>query len=218
VRTAQELLASVARLEAKGIEVRSLDLGGGFAANYDSTYEAWSNYAGPLTALLLPFVQGGGRVIFEPGRTLVANAAVLLTQVQYTKHAGDRRVALVDAGMTDLIRPAMYDAYHFIWPTGVAAAQVPQSYAPEPSLPGLERWDVAGPICESSDYFARDRMLPPLNRGDTLAIFGTGAYGMVMANRYNARPLPAEVLVDGHAARLIRRRETYDDLITHEVD
>ncbi len=152
----------------------------------------------------------------EPGRAIAANAGILLTRVLYTKTGGNRKFVIVDAGMTELIRPALYEAYHFIWPAQVAADHAPTQRSADLDLPGLDRVDVVGPVCESGDFFAKDRPMPPVNRGDLVAIFTAGAYGMSMASHYNSRPNPPEVLVEGSSFRVIRRRETYDDLVTAE--
>jgi len=112
----------------------------------------------------------------------------------------------------------MYDAFHFIWPTRVVPMHEPAERKAEMAMPGLERCDVVGPICESGDFLARDRSLPPVARGDLLCVFGAGAYGMVMASNYNAVPRPPEVLVDGRKAQIIRRRENYDDLVGPELE
>jgi diaminopimelate decarboxylase len=148
----------------------------------------------------------------------VANSGVMLTRVEYLKHSGDREIAIVDAGMSHHMRPALYDAYHFIWPTRVDAAQVPQSHAREQALPLLSPYDIAGPLCESSDFLARERPLPKVRRGDLLCVYTSGAYGMSMSSQYNSMPRAAEVLVDGDNATLIRRRENYDDLVAHELN
>ncbi|MEX0776690.1 MAG: diaminopimelate decarboxylase [Phycisphaeraceae bacterium] len=210
-------------LEKAGHHVSTLDIGGGYAADYESGKSPASQaYAREILPLLAEFKDRGGRVILEPGRMIVANAGVLLTRVQYIKageahqSGGNRKFVIVDAGMNSLLRVAMYDAFHFVWPTHVSEAFVPEHRQAEMALPGLERADVVGPICESSDFFARDRALPPVQRGDLLCLFTAGAYGMTMASNYNAMPRPAEVLVDGDRATLIRRRETYDDLIAPE--
>ncbi|MHC4994995.1 MAG: diaminopimelate decarboxylase family protein [Planctomycetota bacterium] len=168
--------------------------------------------------LLKPFVEAGGKVIIEPGRSIAGNAGILVTRVQYIKEGGVKKFAIVDSGMHNLLRVAMYDAFHFIWPTSVSPEQTPSERRAEMDVPGLEPTDVVGPICESSDYFAKDRPLPHVVRGDLLAIFTAGAYGMCMASHYNAMPLPAEVLVDGAEATVIRRRETYDDIVAAELD
>ncbi|MFA7238453.1 MAG: diaminopimelate decarboxylase, partial [Phycisphaeraceae bacterium] len=206
-------------LKAGGIHIRALDIGGGYGANYiaDQT-PAYADYAAKIVPLLQSFTSGGGQVILEPGRTIAANAAVLLTRVQYIKLGGAKKFIIVDAGMNDLIRPAMYDAFHFIWPTNVAPNHVPAKRLRDMPNEGLEPSDVVGPICETADSFAKDRPLPPLARSDLLAVFTAGAYGMVMASHYNAQPLPPEVLVTGKTFRVIRRRETYDDLLKAELD
>ncbi len=179
-----------------------LDLGGGFPVPYrdSDNYPAIEDFATPITNYLLPHV---GRLSFhlEPGRFLIATAGVLLTTVQAVKNVSGRRTLVVDAGMNTLLRPALYDAYHQVLPLRQFA---------NPQLPMT---DVVGPICESSDVLARDRALPLLAPGDQLAIMNTGAYGYSMASHYNSQPRPAEVLVDGETVRLIRRRETYADLV-----
>lgn len=212
-------LQLIDELKAEGINIRALDIGGGYGANYiaDQT-PAYADYAAKIVPLLLPFTSGGGSVILEPGRTIAANAAVLLTRVQYIKLGGAKKFIIVDAGMNDLIRPAMYDAFHFIWPTNVAPNHAPAKRLRDMPNEGLESSDVVGPICETADCFAHDRPLPPVARGDLLAVFTAGAYGMVMASHYNAHPLPPEVLVTGKTFRVIRRRETYDDLLKAELD
>jgi len=118
--------------------------------------------------------------------------------------------------MNDLIRPTLYESYHFMWPANPGASLSPQSRLSSQRVEGDEKVDVVGPICETGDYLAKDRYLPPVKRGDLLAIFSAGAYGMAMSSNYNARPRAAEVLVDGDRFQVIRRRETYDDLIRSE--
>jgi diaminopimelate decarboxylase len=118
--------------------------------------------------------------------------------------------------MNALLRPSHYDAFHFIWPTHPDAAFVPQTRTKEPTMQGLVQMDVVGPLCETGDYLALDRAMPPVERGDLIAVFTAGAYGMSMASRYNSSPLPAEVLVDGERFTVVRRRETYEDLVAHE--
>jgi len=203
----------IEELRGEGHTIDAIDIGGGFAADYESgTSPSWINYAETITPLLNSFVAGGGKVILEPGRTISANAGVLLTRVLYVKTGGRKKFVIVDSGMHHLIRPAMYDAFHFIWPTSVTPAQVPQRRQAEMEMSGLEPTDVVGPICETGDSFAKDRSLPPVSRGDLLCVYTAGAYGMVMASNYNAMPRPAEVLVHGDQATLIRTRETYEDL------
>jgi diaminopimelate decarboxylase len=204
-------------LAAAGHVVDTLDLGGGFGADYETGQSPEASvYAAAIVPLLEERVRGGLRVILEPGRTIVANAGILLTRVLYMKHSGDKTFAICDAGMNTLLRPCHYDAFHFIWPVAPAEGFVPERRARSMQLDGLALMDVVGPICESGDFLAIDRALPPLRRGDLVAVFTAGAYGMSMASRYNSVPLPAEVLVDGDDVRAIRRRETWDDLIAHE--
>jgi diaminopimelate decarboxylase len=143
---------------------------------------------------------------------------VLLTRVLYTKKSGDRNVVVVDTGMTHLMRPALYDSEHFIWPAKVQASHAPSSRDPRQRRDGFDIYDVHGPICESTDRLGEARSLPPVQRGDLLAIFTVGAYGMVMANQYNAVPRPPEVLISGTESLLIRRRETYEDLVQAELE
>ncbi|MFQ5412699.1 MAG: diaminopimelate decarboxylase family protein, partial [Phycisphaerae bacterium] len=134
----------------------------------------------------------------------------------YLKQSGERRFLIVDAGMNDLLRPALYGAYHFIWPVRPGEAFIPEARGKDVSMPGLTTMDVVGPVCESGDFLAKDRQLPPMRRGDLVAVFSSGAYGMAMASHYNSRPNPPEVLVEGSTFRTIRRRETIDDLLTAE--
>lgn len=210
------LMPMVRELTAAGRRVSTINIGGGFPAEYEAhSAPAWDDFAEEIVPRLRPFVQEGGEVIMEPGRTIAANAGILLTSVRYLKQAGDRRVAIVDAGMTHLMRTAMYDSYHFMWPVH-AGDLPPASRSPEKS-DSLVEYDVVGPICESSDYLAKGRALPELSSGDLLAIFTAGAYGMTMTSNYNSQPRPAEVLVQGDRMRLIRRRETYEDLVALEL-
>ncbi len=203
----------LSRLRTAGWPADTLDIGGGFAADYgDQAVPAVEQYA----AAVLPCLRDAQvRVIVEPGRYLTAEAGVLLTRVLRIKPAGGRRLAVVDASMNELIRPALYDAYHFLWPAEASGCAPVGRQAP-PGAALLEH-DVAGPLCESSDYLARGRALPELQAGDLLAVFSVGAYGMSMASQYNSRPRAAEVLVDGATSRLIRRRESYADLLAAEL-
>lgn len=219
-RLALTRLAELAdKLEAGGHPVRTINMGGGFAAAYETGgAPGWNHYADTIVPILRPFVQRGGRVIMEPGRSVMANAGVLLTRIRRIKDAGDRRVAVVDAGMNDLLRVALYDASHFIWPVHPAEGHLPPRWSSSNGATHLTRYDVAGPLCESSDYFVQDRLLPPLDAGQLLCVYTAGAYGMAMANQYNTIPRCPEVLVDGTDAVLIRRRETYADLMAPELD
>ncbi|MBL9030391.1 MAG: diaminopimelate decarboxylase [Phycisphaerae bacterium] len=214
-------LALVHDLAARGHAVRSLNIGGGFGADYQSARSPSArDYAEAIVPLLRERVGAGLRVLLEPGRTIAANAGILLTRVRYTKTvpgpAGPKRIVIADAGMQTLIRPSLYGAFHFVWPTDPGVALVPARRAEDPGLPGLARADLVGPICESGDFLAKDRPLPPLAPGDLVAVFTAGAYGMSMASNYNSHPLPAEVLVEGADARLIRRRQTIDDMLAAE--
>lgn len=207
-------LELVGRLRAKGFPVRALDIGGGFAADYE---EGKSPTAAEYAKDIVPLLAGQGlSIVIEPGRQISANSGILVARVLYVKKGGDRTFLIVDAAMTDLIRPALYGAQHFVYPavlgTGVPAPGRRMDFAP----PGAIRCDVVGGVCENSDFLAKDRLLPPLARGDLLAVFSAGAYGFGMASQYNSRPRAAEVLVEGARWRLIRRRETYDDLVAAE--
>jgi diaminopimelate decarboxylase len=165
--------------------------------------------------VIVPGVQQAGcRLALEPGRFIVGNAGILVSRVIYTKREGGKLFVIQDAAMNDLVRPAMYDAFHRIWPVHPRVAP-PDDY--EAEIPDCEPCDVVGPICESGDVFARRRWLPELRRGELLATFSAGAYGMAMSSNYNSRPRAAEVLVDGACHRLVRRRETYADLVAHEL-
>ncbi|MEX2213338.1 MAG: diaminopimelate decarboxylase [Phycisphaeraceae bacterium] len=218
VQAIDKALVLIAELKQKGFTINTIDIGGGFAADYESDKSPLAaDYANKIVPLLKPFKQAGGRIIIEPGRTIAANAGVLLTRVQYIKMGGSKKFVIIDSGMHHLIRPTLYEAFHFIWPADVAPMHVPQHRKAEMEMPGLEKCDVVGPICESGDFLAKDRLLPPVARGNLLAVFTAGAYGMVMASHYNAMPLPAEILVSGDKATIIRRRETYDDLIAAET-
>ncbi|HEV56728.1 MAG TPA: diaminopimelate decarboxylase [Phycisphaerales bacterium] len=215
VRAVERALTLIEELRARGHRIEALNLGGGYGADYESkTVPTAADYA----AGIAPLIKGRGlRLILEPGKSIIANAGILITRVLYTKTTGDKHFVIVDAGMNDLIRPVLYEAFHFIWPVRVGEGFVPtvrrQDLCPE----GSRIVDVVGPICEGADFFARDRALPPVERGDLLAVFTAGAYGFTMASNYNARPMPPEVLVDGESFRVIRRRQTYEDLVAPEL-
>ena len=211
-------LALVDRLRRRGHAIRTLDLGGGFGADYESGQSpAPADYAAAIVPRMRPLRDRGVRFLLEPGRFIAANAGVLLVRVIRVKREAGKTFVICDAGMNALLRPSHYDAFHFIWPTEPRDGHVPSRRAADPGLPGLDRCDVVGPLCETGDYLALDRALPPLREGDLLAVFTAGAYGMSMSSRYNAQPLPAEVLVDGEQAQLVRRRETLTDLVAHEM-
>jgi diaminopimelate decarboxylase len=190
----------VDRLAADGIALEHIDLGGGLGITYrDEVPIALSEYAAMLVEVF-----GGRRekLLFEPGRRLVGNAGVLLTRVTYLKPGSPKSFAIVDAAMNDLIRPALYDAWHPI-------------DAVRPRAGAAAHWDIVGPICESADFLGRDRALD-LRQDDLLAVGAAGAYGMVQSSNYNSRPRACEVLVDGSVAQLVRRRERTDELFAQE--
>jgi diaminopimelate decarboxylase len=201
-----EAAAELARLSRQllddGFELKTIDLGGGLGVDYqgDGGY-------GPaeLAAAVLPALAGLPLVlILEPGRSLVAAAGLLLTRVLSVKRSSVKTFVVVDAGMNDLLRPALYGAFHRIEPVTTRG--------------GVEvQVDVVGPVCESSDFLARDRALEPVEPGDLLAVRDAGAYAFVMSSNYNLRPRAAEVLVEPAGPRLIRRRETFEDLVATEV-
>jgi diaminopimelate decarboxylase len=214
-----KVLTLIDELKQSGCTVSTLDIGGGFAADYESDKSpVAAEYAKEIVPLLSDFHAGGGKIILEPGRSIACNAGVLLTRVQYIKLGGRKKFVIIDSGMHHLIRPTLYEAFHFIWPTRVSPMHEPPKRLEKMEMAGLESCDVVGPICETGDYFALDRALPPVTRGDLLCVFSAGAYGIVMASHYNAVPKPAEVLISGDQATLIRRRETYEDLIAAEVE
>ncbi len=205
-------------LRAAGHDIEMLDVGGGFGADYETGRSPdAAAYASSIVPLLQAEADRGTRIVIEPGRAIVANAGVMLLRVLYIKQNGGKTFVICDGGMNLMIRPALYDAFHFIWPAQVAAEHEPGVRREHMSMPGLQTVDVVGPICESGDFLARGRAIPPVRRDDLLAVFAAGAYGMAMASHYNSHPLPAEVLVDGDEAHLIRRRETYDDLTAAEA-
>jgi diaminopimelate decarboxylase len=197
------LLECGAQARAAGLDPRWLNAGGGFGIAYDGG-EAPDPAA--YAAVLVPAAREfGAELLLELGRYLVGPAGCLLTEVQYRKTRAGRELVIVDAGMTDLLRPALYDAFHRIVPLRACD-------------PGRDRpTDVAGPICESTDFLGRERRLPPLERGDLLAVLDAGAYGMSMASHYNTHPRAAEVWIDERGAvERIRRRETAADLLAVE--
>jgi diaminopimelate decarboxylase len=214
VMVVKKVLPFIDELRAAGHTIEALNLGGGYGADYESeSVPSAADYA----AGLLPLLKGKGlKLILEPGKSICANAAILLTRVLYTKRGGEKKFVIVDAGMNDLIRPALYDAFHFVWPARVRKEFVPPKRSKDLKMDGTQLVDVVGPICESGDFLAKERVIAPVERGDLIAVFTAGAYGFTMASNYNARPLPPEVLVDGDSFEVIRRRQTYDDLIALE--
>jgi diaminopimelate decarboxylase len=199
---AERLKILVGKLRENSIALKYLDLGGGLGITY-------SNEEPPQPAdyakTVIEEVGGLGlKLVFEPGRVLVGNIGVLVTTVQYRKVTPAKTFIIVDAGMNDLVRPSLYDAYHEIKPLLDRKTDV-------------ERVDVVGPICESSDFLAKDRDLPQVGRGDMLAVMSAGAYGFAMSSNYNARTHIPEVLVDGNRYFVVRKRQTYEELISGEI-
>ena len=200
-----KLLELVTALRASGITtIEALDVGGGLAVKYHN--EKAPSPQAFAEAVAPPIKQAGLALVCEPGRYLVANAGVLVTRVLYRKHAGGKEFVVVDAGMTDFVRPSHYNAHHEIVPLTDAAGRGPE-----------ELVNVVGPICESGDFLALDRKLPAVEPGEYLAVLGTGAYGFVMSSTYNQRPRPPEVLVEGNRYYIARQRETLDDLLRSEI-
>lgn len=209
-------LTLIEKLREQGHPISVLNMGGGFGINYRKQE---AKPASAFAAEIVPAVQKAKcKLVLEPGRFIVGNAGILLSRVLYTKETGGKRYIIQDAAMNDLIRPTLYDSFHRIWPAEPAPdlPAPPEDY--ETDIPRTARHDVVGPVCESGDFLAKDRRLPALQRGALLATFSAGAYGMSMASNYNSRPRAAEVLVDGDKHRLIRRRETYEDLIRPEIE
>ncbi len=204
-------------LAGRGIWVEVLNLGGGWPAEYsEGDVPPLEAYAESLVPLLEKRVDAGLKVLLEPGRSILANSGVLLSRVQHVKRGRAKTFVICDGGMHTLIRPALYRAFHFVWPVawdGPAPAKVEK-----PPVEGLETCDLVGPICETGDFLARDRLLPELKRGDLLSVFSAGAYGMSMASNYNDHGRPAEVLVDGSQARLIREREPLSAQLAAEAE
>jgi diaminopimelate decarboxylase len=216
VQAVEKIVQLIKDLTADGHRIEWFDMGGGFAVNYERPDQAFpvTEHARALIPLLKdkPY-----KLALEPGRYIAGNAGILLTRVLYRKTGGEKKFVIVDAGMNDLIRPTLYEGYHHIWPVKPDAANIPRERNKAFEPVGGEVVDVVGPICESGDYLARGRMLPPTQRGDLLAVFTAGAYGFAMSSNYNNRPRAPEVLVDGNQFRIIRRRETLDDLIAPEM-
>jgi diaminopimelate decarboxylase len=198
----------VKELRLSGHNIHYVDAGGGLGIDYQKNEQAsaFPDYAATYAeALLRPLNGLGVHLLLEPGRSIVGPAGILLTRVLYKKTNGRKQFLVTDAGMTDMLRPSLYNAYHEIVPvSGKNSAST-------------ETVDVVGPVCETGDFFARDRQLPEVAEGDLLAILDVGAYGMVLTSNYNSRVRPAEVLVDGKSVKLIRRRETIRDLLRQEV-
>lgn len=191
----------VGRLQAENFQIRYLDMGGGLGITYnDEKPPEPRHYAGALTEGLRDL---DVTLLLEPGRVIVGNAGILLTRVLYLKSTNEKNFVVVDGGMNDLIRPALYGSYQAVQPV-------------RPRNGTRFTADVVGPVCESGDFFAKDRNLPAIEPGDLLAVMSAGAYGFVMASNYNTRPRPPEVLVDGEQLHIVRARETLEDLVRGE--
>jgi diaminopimelate decarboxylase len=214
VEAIEKTLTLIDGLREYGFHIEALDIGGGYGADYvTGTAPTAADYA----AAIVPLVKNKGlKLILEPGASIAANAAILVTRVLYGKTGGAKRFAIVDAAMNDLIRPCLYDAFHFIWPVEVDEQMLPRQREKEVQMKGTEVVDVVGPVCEGADFLAKDRAMAPVKRGDLLSVFTAGAYGFTMASNYNARPRPAEVLVEADRWRVIRRRERLEDLTAGE--
>jgi diaminopimelate decarboxylase len=217
-------VALIQAFRAQGHSIKYLNMGGGFGIHYRKD-EALP--AAAFAEVILPAVREAGcRLILEPGRFIVGNAAIMVSRVVYTKSTGGKHYIIQDAAMNDLIRPTLYGSLHRIWPVQPAGDVPvrpdvngdPDDAEPFRPMANCFPQDVVGPVCESGDYLAKDRPLPALKKGDLLAVFSAGAYGMAMASNYNSRVRAAEVLVTGRTHRLIRRRETFADLVACEED
>ena len=199
-----KVLDLVAQLKKEGIQIHHLDLGGGLGISYGAeTPPDITDFTNTLLNQVAERGFGHLDIVLEPGRSLVGNAGVLLTQVEYLKPGAEKNFCIVDAAMTELMRPALYEAYHGIVPVQTKTAK-------------SSTYDIVGPVCESGDWLGKDRTLA-VEEGDVLAILSAGAYGFVMASNYNTRPKPAEIMVDGKNAYVIRTRENTADLFSSEM-
>jgi len=202
VAAIKKLAKLVDELRAQGVDVQYVDIGGGLGIIYkDETPPTPEEYAAAIVPELKKL---NAKIIFEPGRFLVGNGGIMVTEVQYIKKTAMKEFVIVDAGMNDLLRPSLYEAYHEI-------ISVKESN-------NLKKVDVVGPICESSDFFGRERELPEeIKSGDLIALKSCGAYGFVMASNYNTRPRGAEIMVNGEKVTVVRKRETLEQLIENEI-
>ncbi len=205
VAAAQKLKELICALRKYDLHIQYLDVGGGLGITYNAEEPPHPTEYGK--AILDVLKDLNVTLVFEPGRVIMGNAGILVTEVQFTKKTPDREFLIVDAGMNDLIRPALYNAYQKILPIVQASGQ---------GHGKVKTYDVVGPICESGDFLGRERELPHLKRGDLVAVMSSGAYGFSMASNYNTRPKIAEVLVRDDEFHIIRERETFEDLIKHE--
>ena len=197
-----------------GHPIAWFNMGGGFGIGYRGGEEPT---IAEFAKAVVPAIKATGcRLAMEPGRVIVGNSGILVSRVLYTKQSGDKRFLIQDAAMNDLIRPRSTSRSTGSGPSTSRPVSPRLLSITKSAIEGTEPWDVVGPVCESGDFLAKDRALPPLDRGALLATFSAGAYGMVMASNYNTRPRAAEILVDGSRAIVARRRETLDDLIEQE--
>lgn len=217
VSALRKIIKLIEKCRDAGLDIEYMNIGGGYCISYTGEEVIRPrDYASKI----LPLVKEMQcNLLMEPGRFITGNSGILITRVTYTKETvHGKKFIICDAAMNDLLRPALYDAFHRIWPvtTGIPMPKVEE---PEKAAvkKGTELVDIVGPVCESSDVFASKRALPKVGEGDLLAIFSAGAYGFSMSSQYNSRPRPCEVLVDGDQYRIIRERETYDDLIKGEI-
>jgi diaminopimelate decarboxylase len=202
--TMERVAELVRQLRSDDHEIEYVDAGGGLGINYAIAQDFRKAATAYAKAITLPLRRLGVKLLLEPGRSIVGPAGVLLTRVLYRKSNGDKKFVVVDAAMNDLIRPSLYQAEHRIVPVQNANS-------------GTETVDIVGPVCESGDFFARNRELPVVQEEDLVAILDTGAYGMALASNYNSRPRPAEILVDGKSAKIVRKRESVADLLKPEL-
>ncbi len=216
VHALKKIVVLVQKCRDAGVDIAYMNIGGGYCISYtgEKTIQP-KDYASKI----LPLVKEMQcHLIMEPGRFIVGNSGILVSRVIYIKETPHgKKFVICDAAMNDLIRPALYDAFHRIWPVSTGI-KMPDAENPDKSLikKGMELVDVVGPVCESSDIFAANRALPKVQEGDLLSIFSAGAYGFTMSSSYNSRPRPCEVLVDKDQYRVIRKRETYEDLVRGE--
>jgi len=200
----ERVTALIAELQADGHDIRYIDAGGGLGIDYsDGDFDAAAEVAGYAAAIGPVLGELGLHLLLEPGRFIVAQAGGLLTRVLYVKKNGAKTFVITDAGMNDLIRPSLYHAHHEILPVALRSG-------------AKAKVDVVGPVCESGDFFARDRMMAAVKPGDLVVVLDAGAYGMSLSSNYNSRGRPAEVLVEGGKVRVVRRRETMRDLLALE--
>jgi len=199
----RKMIRFIKRLKTGGITLEYLNIGGGLGIIYDKEApQTADNFARKILPLLK---ETRLKIIMEPGRFIVGNAGILVVRVLYLKSTPVKKFVIVDGGMNDLIRPALYDAYHTIVPLSLESVQR-----------RTEKVDIVGPICESGDFFAKERLLPRVKEGSFLAIMSAGAYGFSMSSNYNTRPRAMEVLIHKNKMHIIRDRETYNDLIRRE--